>query len=527
LEFEGSYPVVGGRFREKLTLELVERRRNGGFSAWLAAPDLREAALAALTVSDALPVDPASLYSLLDGTGPIVQRKVLALAYRRRLPPPPMAHLVRLFRSRDARLRALALRVLEEVEKEAARPLIDQGLADDDYFVREAALAWVRDRLPPRRALTVQTPGDARAAWNELGVVPRAPPSDPTRVEIAQTLGTGAALPAESCGEVEDWTARVIRSRRRPQEVLGTTLRAMATSPYFGWPYIVHVPQDYRGDEPMPLLIFLSGDSGRTMHGVGYSRETLSGLGYLTAKATALRDEILRNFNVDTNRVYLVGSSNGGTGTVRFSTWWTDRLAASVSMMGAGRYTADGAEPPLVVNLLRLPLLLLHGEEDRTIRLQSDKELLNAIRRLNPEAPVRLHAFKGRGHDIIFDTDEGLTQPFLQQHQRKPFPRQVAFQAEDLRFPRRFWLEILDKQEGLAEMQGRIEEDNTVRVDTHGVKRLRLLLRPELLPRSGRARVILNGSEVFSGNLPESCSLLQKSWPFLAYAAQLVFDVTR
>jgi hypothetical protein len=186
----------------------------------------------------------------------------------------------------------------------------------------------------------------------------------------------------------------------------------------------------------------------------------------------------------------------------------------------------------LVVNLLRLPLLLLHGEEDRTIRLQSDKELLNAIRRLNPEAPVRLHAFKGRGHDIIFDTDEGLTQPFLQQHQRKPFPRQVAFQAEDLRFPRRFWLEILDKKEGLAEMQGRIEEDNTVRVDTHGVKRLRLLLRPELLPRSGRARVILNGSEVFSGNLPESCSLLQKSWressdPFLAYAAQLVFDVTR
>jgi len=548
MEFEGSYPVVGGRFYERLELELVQRRRGEKLKNWLAEPEVREGALAALAVSDiSLPDGPDSLYSLLEGAHPIVQRKVLALAHRRHLPPPPVRRLATLLESGDPRVRALALRVLEEVRKDVARPLIERALDDEDYFVREAALAWVRDRLPPERALAIRTPNDARVAWVAVSTFPAAAPAGPAQLILAQTLDRDSRLPAESCGSIESWTADAIRGRRLPPDIPGTTVRAMASSPYYGWPYIMHVPEDYRGDEPMPLLIFLSGDSGRTLHGVGYSQETLPGLGYLTvfphaedywwregptAKATALLQEVLRDFNVDTNRVYLAGSSNGGTGTVRYSTWWTDRLAASVSMMGAGPYTADGGEPPLVVNLINLALLLLHGEEDRTIRLQSDQELLNAVRQLNPDAPIRLHAFKGRGHDIIFDTDEGLTQPFLQRHRRDPFPRQLVFQTGDMRFPRRFWVEILNKDDGLAEVQGRIEEDNTIRVDTHGVKRLRLLLRPDLLPRRGRVRVVLNGKETFSGELPQSCRLLQESWqatndPMLAYSSQLAFDVSR
>jgi hypothetical protein len=45
-------------------------------------------------------------------------------------------------------------------------------------------------------------------------------------------------------------------------------------------------------------------------------------------------------------------------------------------------------------------------------------------------------------------------------------------------------------------------------------------------------RVLLNGKEVFTGALPEDCDLLHRSWqevadPFLAYSAELTFEVAR
>lgn len=425
-----------------------------------------------------------------------------------------------------------------------AGPLVERALDDSDYFVREAALDWVRNRLPAREAMEVGTVEDARAFWKALSEMPLETPRNPLEIQLARA-DANSPLPSAVCSDTAEWTAYAVRGRRLPPEVPGTTVRGMTTPGHYGWPYIVHIPEDYRGDEPFPLLIFLSGDMGRSIHGVGYSRETLPHLGYVvvfphaqnfwwrqepTAHAHALLTEVRRQLNIDPNRVYLAGSSNGGTGTVQFSAHWSDRLAASVSMMGAGLRTADGAGPPLVVNLLQLPLLLLHGAEDKTIRAQADRELLEAIRQLNPQAPASLHVLPGRGHDIIFDTDEGLTQPFLQQHVRNPFPRTVVFQAADMRFPRRFWLEIAEKSKGLAEVHGAIEDGNTIRIQTAGVKQLRLLLRPELLPRKDKVRVILNDREVFSGPLAQDCKLLEKSWresgdAYLAYTTELTFTI--
>jgi pimeloyl-ACP methyl ester carboxylesterase len=541
LEFNATYPVFGGHFQEKVTLELIDRRRNEPLPAWLADPDLQQGALTALTLAESIPVEPELIHSLSENEDTDVQRKVLALVYRHRLPPPPVDQLEKLLSSDNSRVRALAVRAMENVSKAEARSAIEQALEDPDYFVREAALAWLRVRLPVTRAHALKTPVDTRELWDQLADLPLEPPSDQALTELA----AGTASSVASCGKMEDWMARAIRGRQLPPEPLGTSARGMTTQGHGGWPYVIYIPEDYRSDQPFPLLIYLSGDSGRAIHGVGYVRESLRDFGYLvlfpqargywwheepTARSTALLHEVLQKYNVDTNRVYLAGTSNGGTGMIRYAAWWNDRLGAAASLMGAGLYSADNSEPPPIVNLLDLPFLFLHGEDDKTIPLQTARETYKAMRRLDPNAPVTLHVFKDRGHDVLLDTDEGRTLEFFQQHTRDPFPSELVFQATDMRFPRRFWLEILEKKKGPAEVRGRIDADNTVRVDVHGVKRVRLLLRPELLPRPGQVRVVLNGKKVFDDKLTHDCGLLQESRrqsadPFLAYSAELVFDV--
>ncbi len=527
LEFEGTYSVPGGQVREEWTVELVEQRRDELVQEWLARPELRKGVLAALSLSHSLPVEPTTLYAFLDSDDVAVQRQVLALAYRRRLRPPSLEQLAAVFESKDARVRTLCIRLLESVGKDRALPLIERALADSDYFVRQAALDWVRAHLPEENWDALTSPA-LRAPLSNTPI----PPSQRSSLE--------------NCAETTHWSERVLWAQRFSWQPPGATLRGMTTESFVGRPYGVYVPEDYRSDQPFPLLIYLGGGSGRVTFGLLSSRSFVQTQGYLvvfphangwwwreevTAMVTALLQEVLENFNVDTNRVYLAGFSNGGTGTLYFASYWADRLAAAVPLMAQGIYAPE-AEPLLLTNLAGLPLLFLHGDRDNTIPVDSTHDTVRELRRVGHPTPLQVRILKGRGHDVTLARDAGLTTPFLQQHQRDPFPRKLMFELRDLQFPRRYWIEILEKDNGVAEVEGKISDGNTIRLKTRNVIRLRLLLRRELFPRSGPVRVLLNGKEVFAGVLPEDCELLQRSWketadPFRAHSAELTFTVPR
>ncbi|MGH8458925.1 MAG: HEAT repeat domain-containing protein, partial [Nevskiales bacterium] len=141
LEAEVVYPAMsGGATREKFSLELLERGRGQPAAGWLADADSRHGALAALLVSDTLPVATSDLYSLLEQPDADAHRRVLGLAYRRRLPSPGVERLASLLGSASPRVRALAVRMLEQHNPQQARPLIERALADSDELVQRAAL---------------------------------------------------------------------------------------------------------------------------------------------------------------------------------------------------------------------------------------------------------------------------------------------------------------------------------------------------------------------------------------------------
>jgi hypothetical protein len=249
----------------------------------------------------------------------------------------------------------------------------------------------------------------------------------------------------------------------------------------------------------------------------------------VTAMVQALLLEVQRTYNVDTNRVYLTGFSNGGTGTIELGVRWPDRFAAIASLMGAGLDAPSGTKLPLQ-NLYDVPVLFVHGDKDPRIPASSSQRTYEELRDLKPVTAPELHILKGRAHDISLSSDDGITLPFFARFSRDPFPRTVKAAVFDPRFPRQYWLEVVEPGKDPPEVDAHILPDNTIDIKARSVRKLRLLLRPELLSTSGSVRVRLNGKEQPRLELKRDCQLFAHSAelladPFLAYTDAVDLEV--
>src|SRR5262249_16552695 len=108
-------------------------------------------------------------------------------------------------------------------------------------------------------------------------------------------------------------------------------------------PYVLRIPLAYSHDRPSPLLIYLSGSSGLAMDGVNTAEDVVSSTGYLVLyphaadhwwkpevarRFDAVLQQVFERYNVDRDRVYIAGFSNGGTGALYMADFWPPPLAA-------------------------------------------------------------------------------------------------------------------------------------------------------------------------------------------------------
>jgi pimeloyl-ACP methyl ester carboxylesterase len=199
------------------------------------------------------------------------------------------------------------------------------------------------------------------------------------------------------------------------------------------------------------------------------------------------------------------------------------------SLMGGGLPFFERGDAIDAAAIARIPFLFVHGDRDEVIPDWASRRTVTAIRKANPAAVAELHVLPGRRHDVVWGREEGLTFPFLQRHARDPFPRRVSLRTRSLDHPRAFWVEVLEKAGSLAEVDGTIE-GQAIALRTKNVKRLRLLLRRDLVDLKAPVRVTIGGREAFAGPVVEDPSLLLRSWretgdPQLAHAAEIVLEV--
>lgn len=173
----------------------------------------------------------------------------------------------------------------------------------------------------------------------------------------------------------------------------------------------IYTPEKYFNEGiPMPLIIFLHGASlcGNKMNRVrrygvldaiqrGTSVPAMvvapqnSGGAWNPKKLNKLLEWMIENYPVDSNRVYVLGMSLGGYGTMDFVGTYPDKIAAALAICG-GTTLAD------LSGLGELPLWIVHGTADRDVRLSESKRVVDYLQKLGKDKLLSFDWVKGWNH---------------------------------------------------------------------------------------------------------------------------------
>lgn len=102
-----------------------------------------------------------------------------------------------------------------------------------------------------------------------------------------------------------------------------------------------------------------------------------------------LLDEVIANYRIDQDRVYLTGLSMGGYGTWYMAFAYLERFAAIAPVCGAGiRSSAQ--------RLSNIPIWVFHGDKDPIVPVEESDFLVRAIKEQG--GAVKYTRYEGMGH---------------------------------------------------------------------------------------------------------------------------------
>lgn len=177
-----------------------------------------------------------------------------------------------------------------------------------------------------------------------------------------------------------------------------TAQRGTVPGSYNFWFYNPE-PSDDDEVEPKPVVIFLHGASlcgnnldrvkrygtidaiekGRQLDAYVIAPQNPGGA-WNPDKIIKILDWLGDNHNIDYDRVYALGMSLGGYGTIDLTASYPDRIAAAIAMCGGGSVKD-------LSGLNDVPLWIIHGTADRAVSVSQSDRVVSQIKATDNKAP--------------------------------------------------------------------------------------------------------------------------------------------
>ncbi len=182
--------------------------------------------------------------------------------------------------------------------------------------------------------------------------------------------------------------------------------------------YLLFLPEGYGQQEKRwPLMLFLHGAGERgddlnkvKVHGPPKIVEKQKDFPFIivspqcpeddwwtqkTEVLINLLDDIVAQYDVDVDRVYLTGLSMGGYGSWALASEYPDRFAAVVPICGGGNRIMS-------IFLKDMPIWAFHGAKDSVVPVEESKDLVEAINARGGNA--KLTIYPEANHDSWTET---------------------------------------------------------------------------------------------------------------------------
>lgn len=244
---------------------------------------------------------------------------------------------------------------------------------------------------------------------------------------------------------------------------------------------------------------------------------------------------------VDKNRIYVFGISEGGYGSQRLASFYADYWAAAGPMAGGEPLVNAPVE-----NIGNVPFSFLTGDKDymfyRHLLTKTTGEKLDSMQRIYPnEYKHRVELIPDKGHSI----DYAPTTPWLAQHKRNAQPRHFIWENLEMDGLKRnafYNLQVLKEDNAFrTQYEFTANADNSIDLKVDAVKynttwkdprwgidmlfskdftpaqhgHLRVFLSDQIVDLNQKVTIRINGKRVFNGKVKASkkaLKLSQKLW---------------
>lgn len=314
--------------------------------------------------------------------------------------------------------------------------------------------------------------------------------------------------------------------------------------------YVLVVPDDYDPTRRYPVAFYLHGGVSRPDPGpgggwwrnydnvMGHDRIAVlplswnESLWWQASQVENLRgilSDVKRTYNVDEDRVYAFGTSDGGTGVYflgfRDVTPWAAFLPfiGHPAVLMSPQTGVDGQMN--VANLTNRSFFIVNGETDPLYPVSSVMPFLDAFERFGVDF---VFTPKPSGHTTRWwPEEESRIEAFIDDHPRAAHPERISWATERTdRFNRAHWVVIDELGPILGDDErappvalvptaptgsvDAVRSGNTVTVDAYHVRRFTLLISPDVFDLESPLRVVTNGDVVFEGMVTPDQGTLMK-----------------
>jgi len=301
--------------------------------------------------------------------------------------------------------------------------------------------------------------------------------------------------------------------------------------------YVLIVPDDYDPARRYPMAFYLHGGVSRPDPGpgggwwrnydnvTGHDRIAVLPLSWPESfwwqasqveNLQGILSDLKRTYNVDENRVYVFGTSDGGTGAYFLAFRYVTPWAAFLPFIGHPGVLFNpsvGTDGLMhLANIVNKPMFIVNGETDPLYPVPMVAPFLGAFQRIGADFTFTA---KPGGHDTRWwPEEEENIERFVEAHPRSPHPERVQWATERTdRYNRAHWvvidelgavpgdndhtdLGVLTAGDEAGVVDAR-RDGNVIRLETYQVRRLTLLISPDAFDLDRPVRVIANGETVF------------------------------
>jgi predicted peptidase len=180
-----------------------------------------------------------------------------------------------------------------------------------------------------------------------------------------------------------------------------------------GYQFWLYTPENNDSLEKKPLVIFLHGQSlcgnnlykvkrygtidaieaGRKINAYVVAPQNPGG-SWKPEKILNILNWTKERYDVDTNRVYVLGMSLGGYGTINFVGTYPEKVAAAMALCGGGSLKN-------YCGLNNVPLWIIHGTADKRVPVSRSQNVVNKMVECGDTSLLIFNKWTGVNHSVL------------------------------------------------------------------------------------------------------------------------------